>query len=620
MESTSPLLNVTPAGTAAEQGFKKAILRLVKGGPERLAIEAGQIDSIVDPASGNVILLPNAQRALIERKVGFRGLMGLAFDWYWEQNERYCFVSHSGPTDDASGLAKQLIGKALWDLSIENLSETDWKTHRRQLDSRVTFRDLEVRLTDRGGKTRYLSISGEPILDDRNRFKGYRGITRDISARKESEALMWESNRFARIILDALGAPVAVLDQAGVVLASNQAWRASADPRSVVGVGIAKGANYLAVCRDVGSLESIDGKVIAAGTRQVIAGERALYRYDYMCGSPTGERWFSLRVSGIVGDDAARAMVVCEDITERKHGEELSRLEQRVMCGLAEADNSAAALRSVICAICETLGWNCGRYFDVDQAGAMLRFRECWGISVAAVEQFLEESRGLVFRPGAGLAGRVYQSGYPLWVLNGSQDTDLSPSALAPETGKDGAFVFPVVSEGSVVGVLAFSNPTIPEPDDRMLETVHFIGHQLGGFMRRQQSLDLLRRSESRFRALNLLACDWYWEQDCDFRFTTNVLGGPFGDTDIVGLTHWELPNVILAAAKWAEHKSHLAAHWSFSDFEFAAVQPHGQYRYYLISGEPTYDEAGAFTGYRGTGLDITNRRRAEVASREGEG
>jgi len=61
-----PMSDPPPVGTDAERGFKKAILRLVKGGPERLAIEAGQIDSIIDPATGNAILLPAAQRVLIE--------------------------------------------------------------------------------------------------------------------------------------------------------------------------------------------------------------------------------------------------------------------------------------------------------------------------------------------------------------------------------------------------------------------------------------------------------------------------------------------------------------------------------------------------------------------------
>lgn len=39
-------------------------LRLVRGGPEQQAIEAGEIDAIVDHASSNVILLPAARRAL----------------------------------------------------------------------------------------------------------------------------------------------------------------------------------------------------------------------------------------------------------------------------------------------------------------------------------------------------------------------------------------------------------------------------------------------------------------------------------------------------------------------------------------------------------------------------
>jgi len=40
--------------------------RLVRGGPEQQAIEAGEIDAIVDHASSNVILLPAARRALRE--------------------------------------------------------------------------------------------------------------------------------------------------------------------------------------------------------------------------------------------------------------------------------------------------------------------------------------------------------------------------------------------------------------------------------------------------------------------------------------------------------------------------------------------------------------------------
>ena len=42
----------------------RALPRLAKGGPEHRAIEAGEIDAIIDYASSNVILLPSARRAL----------------------------------------------------------------------------------------------------------------------------------------------------------------------------------------------------------------------------------------------------------------------------------------------------------------------------------------------------------------------------------------------------------------------------------------------------------------------------------------------------------------------------------------------------------------------------
>ena len=65
--------------------------------------------------------------------------------------------------------------------------------------------------------------------------------------------------------------------------------------------------------------------------------------------------------------------------------------------------------------------------------------------------------------------------------------------ALAPETGGNGAFVFPVKADDKVIGVLAFSSSKIREPDDRMLEAVHSIGSQLGRFLQRQQVVDALR-------------------------------------------------------------------------------------------------------------------------------
>jgi PAS domain S-box-containing protein len=324
-------------------------------------------------------------------------------------------------------------------------------------------------------------------------------------------------------------------------------------------------------------------------------------------------------VTRLHGDGAARAIVSYEDITWIKHAEQLQKLEYTVARCLADASNAPAALKTVIRAVCETQNWDCGRYFRLDPAAGVLylNLNESWGMPVAGVEQFLEKSRGAMFRPGAGLAGRVCQSGQPLWILNGSKDVRASQTALAHETGMDGAFVFPVIAEGKTIGVLAFASRTVHEPDDRLLQAVLSIGHQLGQFLQRRQVEDTLRQSEARFRRLTELSSDWVWEQDRDFRFTKVVGSGMAGTGDILGKTLWELPTIVLSDDEWVKHKSELAAQWSFCDFEYAAVLPDGQNGYYRISGEPVYDEAGTFTGFHGTGLDITRRKRAEIALRE---
>jgi PAS domain S-box-containing protein len=276
-------------------------------------------------------------------------------------------------------------------------------------------------------------------------------------------------------------------------------------------------------------------------------------------------------------------------------------------------------LQAVIRAVCETQSWDCGRYFRLDPASGVLLLDESWGVPVAGVEQFMEKSRGAVFRPGAGLAGRVCQSGEPLWILNGSKDGRASRTALAHETGMDGAFVFPITSKGKTLGVLAFASGTVREPDDRLLQAVRSIGDQVGQFLRRRQAEDALRQSEARFRSLTELSSDWVWEEDRDFRFTKVAGSGVPGAGQVLGQTLGEVTAVVLSDADWTTHQSELAAHWSFCDFEYAVVLPDGQLGYYSISGEPVYDEAGAFTGYRGTGIDITKRKRAETALRERE-
>jgi len=189
MKSNSPALDRKPPRPNAGPGLPARILRLVKSAPERQAIESGEVDAVIEPVTGNVFMLPHAQQALREDEARIRSLLALSSDWCWEQDENYRFVLHSGTAaENSTPYDDGIIGKVLWDLPFDNMQEADWNAHRRQLEWRTTFRDLELRCTDGAGKVRWVSISGEPTFDGQDQFKGYRGTMRDITPRKQSEA------------------------------------------------------------------------------------------------------------------------------------------------------------------------------------------------------------------------------------------------------------------------------------------------------------------------------------------------------------------------------------------------------------------------------------------------
>jgi len=125
--------------------------------------------------------------ALRESEERFRNLSGLSSDWYWEQDAAFRFtrtaVDRGSPVfgDPATPL-----GKTRWELPLTPLS-CSWDRHREVLLAHRTFRDFEYSYTGENGALRYVSASGYPVFDNAGKFTGYRGIARDITARKHDE-------------------------------------------------------------------------------------------------------------------------------------------------------------------------------------------------------------------------------------------------------------------------------------------------------------------------------------------------------------------------------------------------------------------------------------------------
>jgi PAS domain S-box-containing protein len=121
-----------------------------------------------------------------------------------------------------------------------------------------------------------------------------------------------------------------------------------------------------------------------------------------------------------------------------------------------------------------------------------------------------------------------------------------------------------------------------------------------------------LRESEARYRSLTELASDWYWEQDAEGTFTK--VSGPV--LEMLGLRVDPLGDAAGggAAAGWneAQHKelqAAIAAREPFLDFIFTRTRPDGTVQKFQVSGEPMFGPACTFVGYRGIGLEITERK-----------
>ncbi|HUQ75837.1 MAG TPA: PAS domain S-box protein, partial [Burkholderiales bacterium] len=408
----------------------------------------------------------------------FRKLTELSSDWYWEQDAEFRLTFMSTLLGQKTGLdPSAYLGRRRWDQPALNLTEADWARHRAQIEGHQPFHNFEMQRPAPGGQTRWLSISGEPIFDAEGRFKGYRGIGRDI--------------------------------------------------------------------------------------------------------------------------------------TEHKRAEQRLRLEHAVNGVLAQADGVSAALTGVLRVICETEGWDCGRYFTLDAAKNKMRLQEAWSIGSAEANLFIADSRQLELGPGVGLFGKVWETGEPLWV----EDAQNDPRAVLAWRGwARGAFICPVHSDGRLIGIVGLTSRNARPADARLIPAIAVIARQVGQFVQRKQAEQVVRESEERFRSLIELSSDFYWETDAEHRITrtTHAEKHRPASQPVLGKKRWELPSVHPDAAGWEAHRATLEARLPFRDFEMGRIDPDGEARFLSISGQPMLGPNGEFLGYRGVGREVTQRRREE--------
>jgi len=171
-------------------------------GLQRVSPRQGdELDALVEAFNMLCTDLQRAYQDLKKSEQRFRDYAETASDWYWETGPDHRFTYVSDPYQASFGERVSIIGRSRRDLAPqEELGQQRWREHFAVLDRHEPFRNFEYTLRDADKITRHVSTSGRPIFDGAGRFMGYRGTTTDLTAQREAEERLHQTQK-----MDAIG-------------------------------------------------------------------------------------------------------------------------------------------------------------------------------------------------------------------------------------------------------------------------------------------------------------------------------------------------------------------------------------------------------------------------------
>lgn len=150
---------------------------------------------IYSPKQGEVVIITEnitqrkkTELALIASQQRFADIVAASADWTWETNAtgHYSYVSE-GVVDALGYTPLEVLGKTPLDLMPPEEAQRMGRVFAKIAAQHKTFRDLDNINWHKDGSLRHIQTNGTPILDAQGHFLGYRGMNRDVTARKQAE-------------------------------------------------------------------------------------------------------------------------------------------------------------------------------------------------------------------------------------------------------------------------------------------------------------------------------------------------------------------------------------------------------------------------------------------------
>ena len=172
---------------------------------------------------------------------------------------------------------------------------------------------------------------------------------------------------------------------------------------------------------------------------------------------------------------------------------------------LAESPTLKDAGQEILRAVGESLDWEFGVFWTVDEQAEVLRFVDLWHAPQVEASAFAADSRERTVPHGVGLAGHVWASNKPIWIPDVGADPNFRRAPLA-KVGLHGGIAFPVRKGDRIYGVIEFFSREVREPDHDVLHMVADIGIKIGQFVDHERAREALHEAEALAEVARLVA------------------------------------------------------------------------------------------------------------------
>ena len=334
---------------------------------------------------GRTQAIAQTELALQKSEQQLRALLDVTNYWVWEIDEHAVFTYSSPNTCNMLGYEpEEVLGKTPFQLMLPEEARRVGDLFGPIVEARQSFSGMETVFLHKDGRRIVLECGGVPVFDGAGRFKGYRGMDRDITEHKRIAEEARRDQSLLASIIEYIPNMIFVKDAKTLKFVRfNQAGE------QLLGYSreelIGKSDYDFFPKQEADSFMAMDRQVLQRGQFLDIPEEPIETRLK-------GRRLLHTKKVPINGDDGTPQYLlgISEDITERKHSEYVERerwrrLEQQqvALCELAKHDAIYTGnLEEALWMITETggrvLGIERTSIWTLNEQGTVLELRDLY--------------------------------------------------------------------------------------------------------------------------------------------------------------------------------------------------------------------------------------------------